>query len=143
MKNGFSKVFIDRPILAAVLSILIFVAGLIAIPNLAVSEYPEVSPPTIQVTAIYPGANPKIIADTVAAPLEEAINGAENMIYMKSAASSDGTLSLTVTFKLGADIDIAAMQVQNRVAQALPRLPEAVRQLGVTTAKSFGPLISF
>lgn len=136
MKNGFSKVFIDRPILAAVLSILIFVAGLIAIPNLAVSEYPEVSPPTIQVTAIYPGANPKIIADTVAAPLEEAINGAENMIYMKSAASSDGTLSLTVTFKLGVDIDIAAMQVQNRVAQALPRLPEAVRQLGVTTAKS-------
>ena len=136
MKNGFSKTFVERPILAAVLSILIFVAGLIAIPNLPVTEYPEVSPPTIQVTAIYPGANPKIIADTVAAPLEEAINGAENMIYMKSAAASDGTLSLTVTFKLGADIDIAAMQVQNRVAQALPRLPEAVRQLGVTTAKA-------
>ena len=136
MKREFSRVFVERPILAAVLSILIFLAGLIAIPNLPVSEYPEVAPPTIQVTAIYPGANPKIIAETVAAPLEEAINGAENMIYMKSAAASDGTMILTVSFKLGADIDLAAMQVQNRVAQALPRLPEAVRQLGVTTVKS-------
>jgi len=131
-----SRIFVDRPILAAVLSIVIFVAGLIAIPNLPVTEYPEVAPPTIQVTAIYPGANPKTIADTVAAPLEETINGVENMIYMKSAASSDGTVVLTITFKLGTDVDLAAMQVQNRVAQALPRLPEAVRQLGVTTAKS-------
>ncbi|MGL6289823.1 MAG: efflux RND transporter permease subunit, partial [Silanimonas sp.] len=131
-----SRIFVDRPILAAVLSIVIFVAGLIAIPNLPVTEYPEVAPPTIQVTAIYPGANPKTIADTVAAPLEETINGVENMIYMKSAASSDGTVVLTVTFKLGTDVDLAAMQVQNRVAQALPRLPEAVRQLGVTTAKA-------
>jgi hydrophobe/amphiphile efflux-1 (HAE1) family protein len=131
-----SKVFVDRPILAAVMSIVIFVAGLIAIPNLPVTEYPEVAPPTVQVTAIYPGANPKTIADTVAAPLEEAINGVENMIYMKSAAASDGTLSLSVTFKLGTDIDTAAVQVQNRVAQALPRLPESVRQLGVTTAKA-------
>jgi hydrophobe/amphiphile efflux-1 (HAE1) family protein len=131
-----SRIFVDRPILAAVLSIVIFVAGLIAIPNLPVTEYPEVAPPTVQVTAIYPGANPKTIADTVAAPLEEAVNGVENMIYMKSAAASDGTLSLTVTFKLGTDIDTAAVQVQNRVAQALPRLPEAVRQLGVTTAKA-------
>ena len=131
-----SRAFIDRPILAAVLSIVVFVAGLLALPNLPVTEYPEVSPPTIQVTAVYPGANPKTIADTVAAPLEEAINGVENMIYMKSASSSDGTVQITVTFKLGADIDTAAMQVQNRVNQALPRLPEAVRQLGVTTAKS-------
>jgi len=131
-----SRIFVDRPILAAVLSIVIFVAGLIAIPNLPITEYPEVAPPTVQVTAIYPGANPKTIADTVAAPLEEAINGVENMIYMKSAAASDGTLSLSVTFKLGTDIDTAAVQVQNRVAQALPRLPEAVRQLGVTTAKA-------
>ncbi|SDD08428.1 efflux RND transporter permease subunit [Aquimonas voraii] len=134
--TDFSRVFVDRPILAAVLSIVIFVAGLIAIPNLPVTEYPEVAPPTIQVTAIYPGANPKTIADTVAAPLEETINGVENMIYMKSAASSDGTVQLTITFKLGTDIDLAAMQVQNRVAQALPRLPEAVRALGVTTAKA-------
>ncbi|WP_028771042.1 efflux RND transporter permease subunit [Silanimonas lenta] len=131
-----SRAFIDRPILAAVLSIVVFVAGLLALPNLPVTEYPEVSPPTIQVTAVYPGANPKTIADTVAAPLEEAINGVENMIYMKSASSSDGTVQITVTFKLGTDIDTAAMQVQNRVNQALPRLPEAVRQLGVTTAKS-------
>ncbi len=131
-----SRIFVDRPILAAVLSIVIFVAGLIAIPNLPITEYPEVAPPTIQVTAIYPGANPKTIAETVAAPLEETINGVENMIYMKSAASSDGTVQLTITFKLGTDIDLAAMQVQNRVAQALPRLPDAVRALGVTTAKA-------
>jgi hydrophobe/amphiphile efflux-1 (HAE1) family protein len=131
-----SRIFVDRPILAAVMSIVIFVAGLIAIPNLPITEYPEVAPPTVQVTAIYPGANPKTIADTVAAPLEEAVNGVENMIYMKSASASDGTVSLTVTFKLGTNIDLAAMQVQNRVNQALPRLPEAVRLLGVTTAKA-------
>ena len=132
----FSKVFVDRPILAAVLSLGVFLAGLIALPSLPVSEYPEVVPPSVQVTAIYPGANPKTIADTVAAPLEEAINGVERMIYMKSVAASDGTMILTVTFSQGTDIDLAAVQVQNRVAQALPRLPEAVRQLGVTTAKS-------
>ncbi len=131
-----SRIFVDRPILAAVLSIAIFIAGLIAIPNLPITEYPEVAPPTVQVTAFYPGANPQTIADTVAAPLEEAINGVENMIYMKSASASDGQVSLTVTFKLGTDIDNAAVQVQNRVSQALPRLPEAVRALGVTTAKS-------
>lgn len=131
-----SRVFVDRPILAAVLSILIFVAGLISIPNLPISEYPDVVPPSVQVTAIYPGANPKTIAETVAAPIEEAVNGVENMIYMKSTAGSDGTMLLTVTFAGGTDIDLAAVQVQNRVAQALPRLPEAVRQLGVTTAKS-------
>jgi multidrug efflux pump len=123
-----SKVFIDRPILAAVLSILVFVAGLIAIPNLPISEYPDVVPPTVQVTAQYPGANPTTISETVAAPLEEAINGVENMIYMKSAASSDGAHVAAVTFKGGTDIDLAAVQVQNRVAQALPRLPETVRR---------------
>ena len=131
-----SKIFIDRPILAAVLSIAIFVAGLLAIPNLPISEYPEVVPPSIQVTATYPGANPKTISETVAAPIEEAMNGVEGMIYMKSASSSDGVMALTVTFEGGTDIDLAAVQVQNRVAQALPRLPEAVRALGVTTAKA-------
>jgi len=131
-----SKIFVDRPILAAVLSLLVFIAGAIAIPNLPISEYPDVVPPSVVVNAIYPGANPKTIADTVAAPLEEAINGVENMIYMKSTSGSDGALSLTVTFKGGTDIDLAAMQVQNRVSQALPRLPESVRQLGVTTVKS-------
>ena len=131
-----SRVFVDRPILAGVLSIFVLIAGLIAIPNLPVSEYPDVVPPTIQVTATYPGANPQTISETVAAPLEEAINGVENMIYMKSVASSDGQLMLQVTFASGTDIDLASVQVQNRVAIALPRLPEAVRELGVATAKA-------
>lgn len=134
--SDFSKIFVDRPILAAVFSLLVFIAGAIAIPNLPISEYPDVVPPSVQVTAVYPGANPKTIAETVAAPIEEAVNGVEGMIYMKSTAGSDGTMQLTVTFKGGVNIDLAAVQVQNRVAQALPRLPEAVRQLGVTTAKS-------
>ncbi|MGH8134903.1 MAG: efflux RND transporter permease subunit, partial [Steroidobacteraceae bacterium] len=134
--TDFSRIFIDRPILATVLSTLILVAGLMSIPNLPISEYPDVVPPSVQVTAVYPGANPRTIADTVAGPLEEAVNGVENMIYMKSTASSDGQMSLTVTFKGGTDIDLAAVQVQNRVSQAVPRLPEAVRALGVTTVKS-------
>jgi len=131
-----SRIFVDRPILATVLSALILVAGLLAIPNLPVSEYPEVVPPSVLVTATYPGANPKTIADTVAGPIEEAVNGVEGMIYMKSTASSDGVMQLTVTFKGGTDIDLAAMQVQNRVAQVAPRLPASVRALGVTTIKS-------
>ena len=134
--TDFSRIFIDRPILATVLSALILVAGLMAIPNLPISEYPDVVPPSVQVTATYPGANPRTIAETVAGPLEEAVNGVENMIYMKSTASSDGQMSLTVTFKGGTDVDLAAVQVQNRVAQAVPRLPEAVRALGVTTVKA-------
>ncbi len=132
----FSKFFVDRPIFAAVLSTLIFLAGLIAIPQLPISEYPDVVPPTIQVRAVYPGANPKTIAETVASPLEEAINGVEDMIYMKSLASSDGVLQLNITFKGETDIDKAQVEVQNRVSQALPRLPEEVRRLGVSTVKS-------
>ncbi|MDO6406078.1 multidrug efflux RND transporter permease subunit OqxB [Pantoea phytobeneficialis] len=131
----FSRFFIDRPIFAAVLSILIFVTGLIAIPLLPISEYPDVVPPSVQVRAEYPGANPKVIADSVATPLEEAINGVENMMYMKSVAGSDGVLVTTVTFRPGTDPDQAQVQVQNRVAQAEARLPEAVRQLGLTTQK--------
>lgn len=132
---NFSRFFVDRPIFASVLSIIIFVVGLISIPVLPVSEYPDVVPPSVAVTARYPGANPKTISETVATPLEEAINGVEDMIYMKSVAGSDGTLSLTVTFKLGTDPDQAQVQVQNRVSQALPRLPEDVRRQGVTTQK--------
>ncbi|WP_148864003.1 efflux RND transporter permease subunit [Marinobacter fonticola] len=132
---NFSRFFVDRPIFASVLSIIIFVVGLISIPGLPVSEYPEVVPPSVQVTARYPGANPKTISETVATPLEESINGVEDMIYMKSVAGSDGTLALTVTFKLGTDADRAQVQVQNRVSQALPRLPEDVRRQGVTTQK--------
>lgn len=131
----FSRFFIDRPIFAAVLSILIFVTGVIAISLLPISEYPDVVPPSVQVRAEYPGANPKVIADSVATPLEEAINGVENMMYMKSVAGSDGVLVTTVTFRPGTDPDQAQVQVQNRVAQAEARLPEDVRRLGVTTQK--------
>jgi len=132
----FSRFFIDRPIFAAVLSIVIFIAGLIAMFGLPVSEYPEVVPPSVVVRAIYPGANPRVISEAVATPLEEQINGVENMLYMSSQATSDGVLTLTVTFRVGTDADLAQVQVQNRVSQALPRLPEEVRQLGVTTVKS-------
>jgi len=133
---NFSRFFVDRPIFAAVLSIIIFVAGVLAIFKLPVSEYPDVVPPSVVVRAVYPGANPKVIAETVAAPLEEQINGVENMLYMSSQATSDGSLALTVTFKIGTDVEQAETQVQNRVQRALPRLPEEVRQIGVTTAKS-------
>ena len=129
---NFARFFVDRPIFAAVLSILIFTAGAIALPLLPVSEYPDVVPPTVEVRAVYPGANPKVISETVAAPLEEAINGVENMMYMKSVAGSDGVMALTVTFKPGTDVDQAQVQTQNRVSQALARLPEDVRRLGVT-----------
>ncbi|WP_025039696.1 efflux RND transporter permease subunit [Nitrosospira briensis] len=131
----FSRFFIDRPIFAAVLSIVIFAGGLIAIPLLPNGEYPEVIPPTVLVRTNYPGANPKEIAESVAVPLEEAINGVEGIMYLKSIASSDGTLQIVITFTPGVDPDIAAVRVLNRVSQALPRLPEAVRQYGVTTQK--------
>ena len=131
-----SKFFIDRPIFAGVLSVLVLLAGLLAMFQLPISEYPEVVPPSVVVRAQYPGANPKVIAETVASPLEESINGVENMLYMQSQANSDGNLTLTVNFKLGVDPDKAQQLVQNRVSQALPRLPPDVQRLGVTTAKS-------
>ena len=131
----FSKFFIDRPIFAAVLSIVIFAAGLIAIPLLPIGEYPEVVPPSVVVRTVYPGANPKVIAETVATPLEESINGVEGLMYMKSVASSDGVLTTTVTFEPSVDADEATVRVQNRVSQALARLPEDVRRQGVTTQK--------
>jgi hydrophobe/amphiphile efflux-1 (HAE1) family protein/NodT family efflux transporter outer membrane factor (OMF) lipoprotein len=132
---NFSHFFIRRPIFAGVLSIVIFIVGLIAMWRLPISEYPEVVPPTIVVQATYPGANPKTISETVAAPLEQAINGVEDSLYMFSQATSDGVMALTITFKLGTDIDKAQVLVQNRVSQALPKLPEEVRRLGVTTTK--------
>ncbi|HEY9250572.1 MAG TPA: efflux RND transporter permease subunit, partial [Rariglobus sp.] len=133
---NFSDFFIKRPIFAGVLSIIIFIVGAISLFQLPISEYPEVIPPTVIVTASYPGANPKTIAETVSTPLEQSINGVENSLYMFSQATSDGLMTLTVTFKLGTDVDKAQVQVQNRVAQALPKLPEEVRRLGVTTQKS-------
>lgn len=131
-----SKFFIDRPIFAGVLSLLMLIAGLVALRGLPISEYPEVAPPSVVVRAQYPGANPKVIAETVAMPLEESINGVEDMLYMGSQATTDGVMTLTVTFKLGTDPDKAQQMVQNRVSQAEPRLPEEVRRLGVTTVKS-------
>src|SRR3989442_5446379 len=132
---NFSHFFIRRPIFGGVLSIVIFIVGLIAMWKLPISEYPEVVPPTIVVHATYPGANPKTIAETVASPLEQAINGVEDSLYISSQGTADGVMALTVTFKLGTDIDQAQVQVQNRVSQALPKLPEEVRRLGVTTVK--------
>ncbi|WP_062479900.1 efflux RND transporter permease subunit [Variovorax boronicumulans] len=131
-----SKFFIDRPIFAGVLSLLMLIAGLIALRGLPISEYPEVAPPSVVVRATYPGANPKVIAETVATPLEEQINGVEGMLYMGSQATTDGVMTLTVTFRLGTDPDKAQQLVQNRVSQAEPRLPEEVRRLGITTVKS-------
>ena len=131
-----SKFFIDRPIFAGVLSVLVLLGGLLAMFQLPISEYPEVVPPSVVVRAQYPGANPKVIAETVASPLEQSINGVEDMLYMQSQANSDGSFALTVFFRLGTDPDKAQQLVQNRVSQALPRLPEDVQRLGVTTVKS-------
>ena len=128
--------FIDRPIFAAVLSILVIVAGLIAYPSLPVGQYPEIAPPTVVVSANYPGASSEMLAETVAGPLEEAINGVEGMIYMSSSATANGSLTITVSFKQGINVDQAQVLVQNRVAAAEPRLPEEVRQIGVTTRKN-------
>jgi multidrug efflux pump len=130
------KFFIDRPIFAGVLSLLILVSGLLALTALPISEYPEVVPPSVVVRAQYPGANPKVIAETVATPIEEAISGVEGMLYMSSQGTTDGLMTLTVTFKLGTDPDHAQQLVQNRVTQAEPRQPEEVRRLGVVTVKS-------
>jgi multidrug efflux pump len=131
-----SKFFIDRPIFAGVLSVVILLAGLISIFKLPFAEYPEIIPTSVIVRAQFPGANPKVIAETVASPLEEAINGVEDMLYMQSQANSDGNLVLTVTFKLGMNPDLAQQLVENRVSQALPRLPQDVQKLGVTTIKA-------
>lgn len=133
---SFPRFFIDRPIFAGVVSVLIFLGGLVAMLNLPISEYPEVTPPSVVIRAQFPGANPAVIAETVATPLEEQINGIEGMLYMNSLATTDGTLSLTVTFEIGTDPDLAQQKVENRVSQALPRLPDVVRQLGVTVVKS-------
>jgi multidrug efflux pump len=131
-----SRFFIDRPRFAGVISIFIFLIGMLAIFRLPISEYPEVAPPQIVVRAQFPGANPRVISETVATPLEEQINGVENLLYFDSQASADGSLTLTVTFKIGTDPEVAETAVQNRINRALPRVPDIVRQIGVTTEKS-------
>jgi multidrug efflux pump len=133
---NFSQFFISRPIFAAVLSLLILIAGAISLFQLPISEYPEVVPPTVVVRANFPGANPKVIGETVAAPLEQAITGVENMLYMSSQATSDGKLTLTITFALGTNLDTAQVQVQNRVTRTEPKLPEEVTRIGITVDKA-------
>jgi gold/copper resistance efflux pump len=132
----FTHFFVDRPIFAAVLSVMLLIVGGLALVQLPLSEYPAVSPPTVVVRAAYPGASPKVIGETVAAPLEQEINGVAGMLYMSSQATTDGRMTLTVTFAQGVDADMAQVQVQNRVSRALPRLPVEVQRLGVVTEKT-------
>src|SRR5437762_13118349 len=131
----FSRFFIDRPIFAAVLSIVITLAGGIAVWTLPVAQYPNITPPTVEVAAAYPGANAQTVADTVAAPIEQQVNGVENMMYMSSQCTNDGSYSLTVTFKVGTDLNMAQVLVQNRVNLAQPVLPELVRKRGIAVKK--------
>src|SRR5882757_6030255 len=130
-----ARFFIDRPVLAWVISIVIILLGLISAVFLPIAEYPEVTPPTVRVTANYPGANAKVVADTVASPIEQQVVGVEGMLYMSSRSNNDGSYQLDVTFELGTDVDVAQVLVQNRVAIAQPTLPDAVRAIGVTVKK--------
>jgi multidrug efflux pump len=131
----FARFFIDRPIFATVLSVVIVILGLVALLRLPIAQYPEVAPPTIRVTAVYPGANARVVAETVGTPIETEVNGVENMLYMNSRSTNDGTMTLDITFALGTDLDTAQVLVQNRVAIAEPKLPEEARRQGVTTKK--------
>src|SRR5437899_740870 len=132
---NFPHFFIDRPIFAGVISIVITLVGVIALSTLPIAQYPEIAPPTIQVTTNYPGANAKVVSETVATPIEQQVNGVENMLYMSSQSSSDGNMTLSITFKLGTNLDTAQVLVQNRVAIAIPVLPPDVQRIGVTTKK--------
>jgi multidrug efflux pump subunit AcrB len=131
----FSKFFIDRPIFASVLSIVVTMAGGLALFTLPVAQYPEITPPTVEVSAFYPGANARVVADTIASPIEQMVNGVENMLYMSSQCTNDGSYTLTVTFKIGVDLNMAQVLVQNRVALAEPVLPELVKRRGVMVKK--------
>ena len=138
-----SRFFILRPIFATVISIVIVVAGLVSFRALPVAKFPEISPPTVKVTAFYPGASAATIAETVATPIEQEVNGVEGMLYMSSNSASDGSYSLTVTFGLGTDMDMASVLVQNRVAIATPKLPQEVRAQGITTKKQSTQILQF
>src|SRR6516162_9709309 len=131
----FSRFFIDRPIFASVLSIVITLTGFVAIPTLPVAQYPQITPPSVIVQCTYPGASAQVVAESVAAPIEQQVNGVENMIYMSSQSGNDGSYTLSVTFKPGVNLNFAQVLVQNRVNLALPLLPDVVKQAGVTTRK--------
>src|SRR5438105_2673941 len=131
----FSHFFIERPIFAAVLSIVITLAGGVAVFNLPVAQYPQITPPSINVNCVYPGANANVVAESVAAPIEQQVNGVEDMLYMVSQSNNDGSYNLTVTFKPGVNLNFAQVLVQNRINLALPLLPDVVKQAGVTTRK--------
>src|SRR5215211_7674059 len=131
----FTRFFIDRPIFATVLSVMITLAGGVAVFTLPIAQYPNITPPTVEVSAVYPGANAKIVADTVASPIEQQVNGVEDMMYMSSQSGNDGSYTLTVTFKPGADLNIAQVLVQNRVNLAAPQLPPIVTRRGVVVRK--------
>src|SRR6516225_6693178 len=135
-----SKFFIDRPIFSTVISVVFVLAGLVAVGSLPVAQYPEVTPPTVQVTALYPGANAETVRDTVAAPIEEQVSGVEGMMYMSSRCTNDGAYNLTVTFKLGMDSDMAQVLVQNRVSLALPVIPALVQNEGINVKDELGRL---
>ena len=138
-----SKFFIERPVLANVLAILMVVIGLVALINLPISQYPNVTPPTVQVTTMYPGASARVVVDTVALPIEQQVNGVEDMLYMQSTSAADGTYNLIVTFKIGTDLDFAQVLVQNRVSSALSQLPDAVQAQGVTVQKKSTAILMF
>ena len=133
--GNFSRFFIERPIFASVLSIIILIAGLVSATALPVSQYPEIAPPTVTISASYPGASAETLAKTVAAPIEEQLSGVENLIYFSSSAAADGSVGITATFEVGTDVDKAVFQLNNRVQLALPRLPDEVRRNGVIVQK--------